>query len=542
MMIRASPGALVRAGTAAAILLSAAPLAAQRADLRREATAGSEAERYLRVLQVAGKAPLYPWSLRGFSAREVERLLPADSAHPWADRLPAAPRPRSGAALLRPRLEGAFNSAFPTDEDDGAVWTGRGVTGVASAGFTAWAGPLSLRVEPLAFWAQNRGFELMDNGRTGPLAYGDGDNPASIDRPQRFGEDAYARIDPGQSTLRLEGLGLALAASTANQVWGPGEDLPLVLGTRAGGFPHLSLGTARPVNVGVGRVHVRTTWGRLEQSAFSAADDSASVRFMTGLVAVFTPAGLPGLEIGGTRFFHTRWPEGGPSLADFAEPFQPFLKVDLPKTGVGPDSVSSSDNQIASVFARWVLPRSEFEVWGEYVRDDHNWDLRDLILQPDHSASYMLGARKVWAGNARLVSLRAELSASQQSHLQTVRGEGRLYTHDWMRQGHTHRGQILGSPAAYGGGGSVVAMDAYQPWGRWTVEWMRSRVRGPMPGATTAADSARVDVVHSLAGEAVLLRGGVDLTLRLRGDYEVDRHYRGDAFNLSAALGVRLGF
>src|SRR5688572_27483323 len=67
-------------------VLAAGPLAAQQArvapaDLRAEATAGSEAERYLRVLQVAGRAPLYPWSLRAFSPREVDALA-ADSAGP----------------------------------------------------------------------------------------------------------------------------------------------------------------------------------------------------------------------------------------------------------------------------------------------------------------------------------------------------------------------------------------------------------------------------------------------------------------------------
>ena len=59
--------------------------------------AGSEGEEYLRTLQVAGVAPLYPWSLRGFSAPEVAALRPDSQPHPWAARFPereegAAPR------------------------------------------------------------------------------------------------------------------------------------------------------------------------------------------------------------------------------------------------------------------------------------------------------------------------------------------------------------------------------------------------------------------------------------------------------------------
>ena len=34
-------------------------------------TTDSDYEDYLRVLQIAGKVPLYPWSIRGFSRREI---------------------------------------------------------------------------------------------------------------------------------------------------------------------------------------------------------------------------------------------------------------------------------------------------------------------------------------------------------------------------------------------------------------------------------------------------------------------------------------
>src|SRR5688572_21999218 len=90
MCVRPVPAA----ACCALALLLAAPLRAQRGapDLRNEAVVvASDAERYLRVLQVAGEVPLYPWMIRGFSPAEVDRLLPADSAdHPWRARFPAA--------------------------------------------------------------------------------------------------------------------------------------------------------------------------------------------------------------------------------------------------------------------------------------------------------------------------------------------------------------------------------------------------------------------------------------------------------------------
>src|SRR5687768_1617949 len=85
--------ASVRRVAAAAAVLAAFPLSAQDSapDLRNEATVvGSDAENYLRVLQVAGAAPLYPWGLRAFSPTEVDDLLPDTAAHPWKHRLPPA--------------------------------------------------------------------------------------------------------------------------------------------------------------------------------------------------------------------------------------------------------------------------------------------------------------------------------------------------------------------------------------------------------------------------------------------------------------------
>lgn len=522
--------------TVAAALCVAAPRLGAQLDLRREATAGSEAEAYLRILQVAGQVPLRPWSVRAFSPVELDGMAP-DSAHPWAARLPARD---SGAARLRwirPETGLAWHSGFPGGGNDGPVWEGRGVTGRVSAGVELRAGPLTVRLEPLAFWAENRAFDLMAHSDTTRPPLADPDRPRTIDQPQRFGEDAYLRVDPGQSTVRLDGLGFAFGASTANQQWGPADQLPLVLGTHAGGFAHVFLGTSRPWNLGIGRAHGRVVWGSLDQTEYSSVTGHGSRRYMTGLVAAFTPRGADGLEVGVSRFFHNSWPRGGLRAKDLLQPLQPFAKADLDSTSLGGDERWLPDNQIASVFARWVLPRTGAEFWGEYVRNDHSWDFQDFLLEPDHEAGYVLGARKVWRRTDRLTSLSAEWLDTQTSHLLTVRRQGTLYAHGHQRQGHTQRGQLLGSPAAFGGGGLIVALESYTPAGRWRVDLTRTRVRGGPP-----EEPARVGVRQSLGGELTAFRGGVDWTAGLRATHELNRNFQGDAWDFSASVGARLGF
>lgn len=524
-------------GGAAAVPPLAAPALAQGAgvDLRLEATAGSEVEGYLRALQVAGIAPLYPWAMRSFSPAELDRLVPAHRAHPWAARFAAPADSAAGPALrlIRPRARAIHNSSFPYDApNDGAIWAGRGVTGALSAGATLRAGPLSLRLEPLVFWAQNSSFELAPNGETGDMRFAEATRPRLIDLPQRFGDEAYMRVDPGQSTLRLDLLGVAAGVSTANQVWGPATDMPLILGAHASGFPHAFAGTSAPVRVGIGRLHGRVVWGDLAQSDYTHVTGQGSRRFMTGWVVTFLPAGLRGLELGASRFFHNQWPAGGVGIDDFLQPLQPFLKEEL--TEGGADGASDTANQIAAVQARWVLPASGFEVYGEFAREDHSWDLRDFVLEPDHASAYMLGGRKVWVRDGSLLSLRGELVESQVSHIVEVRSQGPLYVHSRTTQGHTVRGQVLGSPAAYGGGGSVLALESHSRAGRWQVDWTRTRVGG---GATVEEPAA--GVIHSLGGEAVLFRGGLDATVGVRGSWNLNRRPGGDAFNLTTELGLR---
>jgi len=52
---------------------------------RREIFAGSELETYIRLLQIDGKAALYPWFIRSFSPKEIDRFLAQPSDHPWAE-------------------------------------------------------------------------------------------------------------------------------------------------------------------------------------------------------------------------------------------------------------------------------------------------------------------------------------------------------------------------------------------------------------------------------------------------------------------------
>jgi len=484
--------------------------------LSTQVVAGGERENQLRYLQTLGAVPMYPWGVRAFSSRETDSL----------DR--PAVRP-SGRQWLPITASVRYNSTFPYGFNDQAIWAGKGLTLAAEGGFAWRHGVLSLTLDPLLFVAQNAEFTLMANGASGDQAYADG-SMGGIDRPQRFGDDVYARLDPGQSTLRIDWRKLTVGVTTANQYWGPASEFPFLLGNNAPGFPQLFIGTARPIDLKLFRLHSRLIWGRLGQSAFAPASSAAPHgRLATGIIADFTFGWLPGLELGAARFAHSPWREGGPTLDDWLTIFK------TTEQGLG------ASNQLASVFLRWVLPRSGFEVYGEYGKDDYNSDGRGFILEPDHLGGYMVGFRKAMRRPGdRMLAVRAEVQNLQISSLAQGRVWVPFYTHGTILQGHTQLGQVLGSEAGPGGAGSVVALESFSPQGRWTWAWTRMirQQRGDQSGTT--ADPNGVDVQHALSVERMQKRGGNEVVLRVTGVYELNRNFSYDAFNLNVIAGLRL--
>jgi hypothetical protein len=556
----------VIAACASALACAAVPsLAAQggtHVGGRSEVFAGGELEGYLRSLQTLGQAGSYPWALRGFSPQELDRILPRGSAHPWAARYDL--RPDTVRALhldlVRPVVALRFNSTFPYGGNDGAVWAGRGLTTSLQGGVAIRWGPLSATLAPVLFRAENVSLPLLDGGAQGDLRYNNGQFPAIVDQPQRFGPDAYARLDPGQSTVRLDAFGTAIGISTANQVWGPADRFPMVLGTNAPGIPHLFLGTAAPLNAWIARVHARVIWGVLDQSPYSpvsgsryfrSLDQPGTRRFATGIIAVVQPRGMPGLELGGSRFFHSPWREGGPTAEDLKKPFESIFKRDVQgDAGVTGDPFQDFDNQVGSLFARAHFPGSGFELYGEFYREDHSWDLRDFLNEPDHAAGYVVGARKAFRRGQSLVSLRGEVSNLEAQPVGLWRVEGVAYTHAYLRQGHTNRGQLLGADLGVGSSGaSSFGVDWYSPRGRRSLTWTRTlrqtnHLRDPQGLLVrwSGGNPRAFDVMHALSAETLLFRGALDLVAGGGIVHNFNRNFQNDATNLTASLSVRRDF
>jgi len=545
-------------GFACSLLLGAGVATAQSPEVTAtDFAAGNMYEDYLRALQISGRIPLRPWSIRAFSQREVADMIASDSSGPWALRAKMSSGPLEiGAASLT----SIYNAKYAYGSNDGAVWAGRGLTVAATGGVSGRYGPLSYSVAPIAFWSRNRWFGILDNGKTGPQFYAHGTFGSAVDLPQRFGDDPYFRIDPGQSSIRIDTKPVTAGISTANEWIGPATEYPFLLGNNAPGFPHLFLGTGDPANLWIAKVHARVMWGKLYQSEYSpvtggehfAAGETGTIRLMTSAQIVIVPRGLPGLELGIGRFFHIPNLNGEPSADFWKKPLKEFFLKNEYAAG---DS-SGLDNQLATAFFRWAFPKSGLEVYGESGHEDQFYDLRELFQNPDHEREYMLGFQKSFLRRGRDIDVvRAEVINYQLPTLARLRVEGAVYLHSPLRQGHTNRGQLLGaSPGVGAAAASVISWTRYSPAGR-TALTFRRIVRDqagnylgliktfpvkPPPLNPEVINPKGSDVIVALGLEKMRFGNRLDMGARLEAMENYNRNFSSNLGNMSFQVFARI--
>jgi hypothetical protein len=519
---------------------------------------GGEFEDYLRVLQVAGIAPLYPWSIRGLSPKEVSRLAAGDSAGPWGLKSRLA---TSFLDIGPGTLTTKYNSAYPYGANDGPVWAGKGLTVAASGGVSGRYGPVSFTLAPVAFRAANAAFPLLSNGRPGNLAYNHGTYSNVVDLPQRFGPGAYSRVDAGESAIRFDSRFVTGGISTANQWIGPATEYPFLLSNNAPGFPHLFAGTGEPLDIWIAKVHARVMWGKLYQSDYGpvtggthfTGTESGTERLATSATFVILPRGLTGLELGAARFFHIPNVEGGPGSSFWTKPFKVFFLENEYAQG---DS-AGFDNQLVSLFFRWTLPASGFEIYGERGYEDQFYDLREFLQDIDHEREYMLGFQKTIRGRAgRIDVVKGELVNYQLPTLARLRIENAVYLHSPLSQGHTNRGQLLGaSPGVAAAAASTLSWTRYSQAGRSAVTFrrivrdqtgdyldaiLRSSSYAPLPADTRIEPGKGTDVILAVGLERMQFTKYADIGARLEAMENYNRNFSENVANLSLQIMARV--
>lgn len=500
---------------------------------------GDPLEDYLRVLQITGRPVAGSFTVRSLVPTSASAVLDGP-AHPWASHLGESSA--DAVELTDPRLRFFANSRFPSGRNDGAIWQGRGLTTAADVGVRARWRNLTVIVQPTVIVTQNARFELA------PVVVPQLPEQAypwrRIDMPQRFGSDSFWTLDPGQSAIRLGLGGVIAGASTGNLWWGPGIRNAIVMSSNAPGFPHGFVATNGPIESRIGAFEVSWIWGRLAQSDWFDPEVELTDRFITGMALTYSPSFLDGLSVGLTRVFYVLVPESGIPFGDYLAVFRGVRK----KSFVTPYNPTGDDehDQLLSLFGRWVLRESGFEVYWEWARNDHSWELRDFLLEPEHSQAYTLGLSKALSlrGDAdRLLSLTLELTHLEADATLQVRGRGTYYEHSVVTQGYTHKGQIIGAGIGPGGNSQYLGADLYDSWGRAGV-YLERQVHDNDAYYDWALANGETfcchDVSFNVGMHGLVFVDDLDLGAGMIITREYNRYFYGlDLWNLNLSLSAR---
>lgn len=366
-----------------------------------------------------------------------------------------------------------FNSHHPYGMNDGSMVQAKGYQTQISAGIFAKIGPLSIQFRPEYVYAENKTFQRLIDAPNG--AYWN--TPVTIyynqiDLPDRLGDSEYSKFSLGQSSVRLNIGPLSAGFSNENLWWGPGSRNSLLMSNNASGFRHLTLNTARPIKTYIGSFEAQIIGGRLENSGINLKEQ-ANVnqaiqnelvtkpydwRYISGLILTYQPKWVPGFYIGLDRVYVVNRRNMGRGFGDYFPIFKAIEKSSYELGNINTDDAAERDQYI-SFFAKYVLPESRAEVYFEYGRNDHSNDLRDGLVEPEHSRAYIVGFRKLiplYKDN-EFIQIGLELTQMQTPTTRETRATPPWYIHYQVTDGYTNKGQVLG--AGIGPGSNLQSLN-----------------------------------------------------------------------------------
>ncbi len=369
-----------------------------------------------------------------------------------------------------------FNTHHPEGIDNGSMISARGYQTLFSAGIYAQYGPLSIQLMPEVDYAQNTPYAGF------PVSYADvrwaqyyAGVLNFIDLPERFDNGPYSKINWGQSSIRLTFGAVSMGLSNENLWWGPGLRNDLIMTNNAPGFKHLTFNTVRPVKTFIGSFEWQLIAGRLEPSGFlpPGTDRTYSGKqlyvpkpyewqYLSGLLVTYHPKWVPGLFLGFARTVQQYYKNVGVNLIDY---FPVFAPLGLKAAG-GDAKIAKQQQQLYSVFARWLWKKAHGEIYFEYGRNGYFWDKRDFQVETAYTGAFVIGFRKLIPLKLHKNEyIQTMMEFTQLAMNSTTRNRGGMswYLSSVIKQGYTNKGQIIG--AGIGPGSNMQTLE---------VDWVKS--------------------------------------------------------------------
>ena len=234
--------------------------------------------------------------------------------------------------------------------------------------------------------------------------------------PERFGNKSHNNLLIGQSSIKLKFGKIELGISNKNIWWGPSKRNSIMMSNHARGFKHITLNSKSPMKTSIGNFEWQIITGRLEPSFFTPPRtdflyngrkiyvpkinqraEENDWRYLQAYTLTYSPKWIDGLHIGYIRWvqMYRALVEGGYPWLEGNPTYFPAFSNIFRKRDKFKDYEEQTD-QAAGLFLRWLWKESNFEIYAEFHYNDAKQNLRDLILDSDHSRASTLGFEKIF--------------------------------------------------------------------------------------------------------------------------------------------------
>ena len=358
-----------------------------------------------------------------------------------------------------------YNSHHPYNRNNGTMIPNRGYQHIISPGIFIKTGPLTIQFKPEHHFSENKEFDGFWEGHYSVIWAKRYKLWNHIDMPERFGNNNHNKTTFGQSSIRLNWKSLSLGISNENLWWGPSLRNSIMMSNHAEGFRHITFNTLKPIKTFIGNFEWQVITGKLESSGFTPprtdiehagsklyipkinqngrTDDW---RYLQGYVFSYSPKWIDGLSLGLIRWVQMYsalvegkywWLEGNPT---YFPAFQNlFRKNDMY------ENYEAQTDQAAGLFFKWFWKDSKAEIYAEFHHNDSKQNLRDLLLDADHSRAATIGLQKIFNINNDDFLFNWEWTQMEQTGSRLIRNAGSWYEHSWVYDGYTNKGEVLGS-------------------------------------------------------------------------------------------------
>ena len=280
------------------------------------------------------------------------------------------------------------------------------------------------------------------------------------------------KIMPGQSNIRFDLGSFTIGASTENMWWGPGIYNSMLMNNNAPGFLHYSINSNRPIITAIGSIQLQLQAGFLQKDSSQGYENKRlqtaildkNKRFYNSISISYQPKFLKNVYLGLTRTFQNYTQLQSSNNNGFVYNYVPVFVAFFKKT-YSDDTVKR--DQIASVSAKWILPKEKVEIYFEFGFNDAKQNFRDLMMDMAHSSGYVWGFKKLkYLNNTQYINLNVEIARLAQTTSYLHRNAGNWYEHSGISEGYTNLNQIMGGGSGFGNNMQALALGYNSGWNK----------------------------------------------------------------------------